>query len=76
MIFFDQCANQEWLVEQNIPSFHKAYLKHLQANSKEEIAYLTTLLQSNQLFEKEPSEMEDETPTSLRIRDLFAGYCL
>lgn len=75
MIFFDQCANQEWLVEQNIPSFHKEYLKRLQANSKEEISYLTNLLQANQLFEKEPSELENETP-SLRIRDLWAGYCL
>lgn len=74
MLFFDNSANQEWLVEQNVPSFHKQYLRNMQATIQEEITFLTSLLQSNELFESVPSEMEDVS--TYQIRDMFTGRCL
>lgn len=64
MLFFDHCANQEWIIEKYIPSFHKVYLKTIQNYCKSEIDFQKSLLLSNQLIIQSTVKEESTTTTT------------
>lgn len=87
MLFFDHCANQEWIVEKYLPSFHKVYLRNIQSCCKSEIDFQKSLLLSNQLIiqsagkEESTTDMEVENTSlsktdTITIRDNFPDHCV
>ena len=50
MAFFDNFANQEWLVESTVPSAHKDYLRAQQAEHAQEAKRLAAAILSGALF--------------------------
>ena len=86
MLFFDHCANQEWIVEKYLPSFHKVYLRNIQSCCKSEINFQKSLLLSNQLIiqsagkEESTTDMEVEDTSSSTVKttiiDGFPDHCV
>lgn len=83
MQFFDHFANQEWIVERTVPSYHKKYLRYIQESCKDEINYLRELLTSDQLLKKvdiENSSMdvenEQSSPVESFIHNPFENHCV
>lgn len=83
MQFFDHFANQEWIVERTVPSYHRKYLRYIQESCNEEINYLRELLTSDQLLKKLDSnnsgmdvENDQSSPSEAIIRNPFEDHCV
>lgn len=80
MHFYDAYANQEWLVEARVPSYHKKWFQDRIEECKKEAERLTEWIFSDKLLIP-PSNTETETIAGVidyqyHIRDVFAERCV
>lgn len=78
--FFDSISNQEWLVEMEVPSAHKAYLRQCRANSLKEAAKWKSVLAAEEFFTQEASSRVPPEAGSYSysypIRNFFKDHCI
>ena len=78
--FFDSISNQEWLVEMEVPSAHKAYLRRCRANSLKEAAKWKSVIAAGEFFTQEASSRSPPEPGSYSysypICNFFKDRCI